>query len=400
MKKFKVKMVVPLVLLAAMPMLNACKGGEKKAMSAPGPTEVEVVTLAPQTVSLSTELPGRTAAYRIAEVRPQVSGIILKRLFTEGSEVKSGQLLYQIDPAPYKAALDSAKATLAKAEAMENSTRLKAERYRKLVDGKAVSVQDQIETEATWKQALAEVAAAKAAVASTQINLSYTELKAPISGRIGKSTVTEGALVTAQQPTALATIQQLDPIYVDVSQPSVELQRLKNEVAGGQLQVDAQGKAKVTVLLEDGSAYKEPGHLEFTDVTVNESTGTVTLRAIIANPAQDLLPGMFVRARLDKGQRTNAILVPQVGLSRDIKGGSTVMLVNKESAAELRQVKTSQVIGDAVLVDAGLQAGDRVIVAGLQKIRPGAPVKVVDHPEAAADGKAETATSTKQKKAE
>ncbi len=379
MKTSRKNICVFLPFFAAALLLGGCKGGAKQAGPPPGgPVEVEVVTLVPQTISLNTELPGRTAAYRVAEVRPQVSGIILKRQFEEGSEVKAGQVLYQIDPALYRAAHDSAKAAQARAEAMENSTRLKAERYRKLVDGKAVSVQDQVETEAAWKQAQAEVAAAKAAVESTRINLAYTEVKSPISGRIGKSSVTEGALVTAQQATALATVQQLDPMYVDVSQPSGELQRLKNEAASGQLVMDQTGKARVTVLLEDGSAYREPGMLEFADVTVNESTGTVTLRALVANPRQELLPGMFVRALLDKGQRKDAILVPQAGVSRDLKGGAQVMLVNGESMVELRKIVTSQVIDGKALVEKGLAPGDRVIVAGLQKVRPGAPVKIAD----------------------
>ncbi len=379
MKTSRKNIYVFLPIFAAALVIGGCKGGAKQAGPPPGgPVEVEVVTLAPQTISLNTELPGRTAAFRIAEVRPQVSGIILKRQFEEGSEVKAGQVLYQIDPALYRAAHDSAKAAQARAEAMENSTRLKAERYRKLVDGKAVSVQDQVETEAAWKQAQAEVAAAKAAVESTRINLAYTEVKSPISGRIGKSSVTEGALVTAQQAMALATVQQLDPMYIDVSQPSVELQRLKNEAASGQLMMDQAGKAKVTVLLEDGSAYREPGMLEFADVTVNETTGTVTLRALVANPRQELLPGMFVRARLDKGQRKDAILVPQAGVSRDLKGGAQVMVVNGESMVELRKIVTSQVIDGKALIESGLAAGDRVIVAGLQKVRPGAPVKIAD----------------------
>ena len=398
MRDVRLKVLIPLALLTVMPMLAACKNNETKTTAQPPPVEVETVTLKPQTVSLSMELPGRTAAYRIAEVRPQVSGIILKRQFTEGSEVKAGQMLYQIDPAPYKATLDSAKAAQAKAEAMENSSRLKAERYRKLVDNKAVSIQDQVETEAAWKQAVAEVASAKAAVESSRINLAYTEVKAPISGRIGKSTVTEGALVTAQQTNALATIQQLDPMYIDVSQSSIELQQLKKEITSGHLQVDNEGKARVSVLLEDGSTYKEPGTLEFADVTVNETTGTVTLRAVAANPRQDLLPGMFVRARLEKGQRKEALLVPQVGVSRDTKGGATVMLVKSDSTVELRRIETSQVIGEALLVESGLQAGDQVIVAGLQKIRPGAPVKVAASGQA--PGKPEAAGTAKPAKTE
>lgn len=389
MRKSRKNLCVVVSCCTALLLIGGCKGGAKQAgPPAGGPVEVEVVTLAPQTIHLNMELPGRTAAFRIAEVRPQVSGIILKRQFEEGSEVKAGQVLYRIDPAPYQAAYDSAKAALARAEAAENSARLKAERYRKLVDGKAVSAQDQVETEAAWKQALAEVAAAKANVESTRINLAYTEVKAPISGRIGKSSVTEGALVTAQQALALATVQQLDPIYIDVSQPSVELQRLKKQAASGELVMDTEGKARVTVLLEDGSLYDQPGTLEFADVTVNETTGTVTLRALVANPKNDLLPGMFVRARLDKGQRKDALIVPQAAVVRDAKGGASVMVVNAQSNVEPRKITTTQVIDGKALVDGGLNAGDRVIVAGLQKVRPGAPVKVADPTAAKADNQA------------
>ena len=393
-QKTTVSVLLPFLLASL--RLAGGRGGDKQAgPPAGGPAEVEVVTLAAQSVALSIEQPGRTAAYRIAEVRPQVSGIILKRHFEEGSEVKAGQLLYKIDPAVYQAAYDSARAALARAEASENSARLKAERYRKLVDRKAVSDQDQVETEAAWKQAVAEVAAARAAVDSARINLAYTDVKAPISGRIGKSEVTEGALVTAQQAGALATIQQLDPMYIDVSQSSVELLRLKKEVASGQLQVDADGKARVSVLLEDGSAYSHPGQLEFADVTVTASTGTVTLRVLAANPDNVLLPGMFVRARLERGQRPDAILAPQVAVTRDIKGIAQALVVNKESVVELRRLVTGQVIDDMVVIESGLQAGDRVIVAGLQKVRPGASVKAVEAKPAAPAERSQAATPNK-----
>jgi membrane fusion protein (multidrug efflux system) len=375
-QKTTVSVLLPFLLAGL--LLAGCRGGDKQAgPPAGGPPEVEVVTLAPESVALSEELPGRTTAYRIAEVRPQVSGIILKRHFEEGSEVKAGQLLYKIDPAVYQAAYDSARAALARAEASENSARLKAERYRKLVDRKAVSDQDQVETEAAWKQAQAEIAAA------------------PISGRIGKSQVTEGALVTAQQATALATIQQLDPMYIDVSQSSVELLRLKKEVASGQLQVDAEGKARVSVLLEDGSAYAHPGELEFADVTVTVSTGTVTLRVLAPNPDNELLPGMFVRARLERGQRPDAILAPQVAITRDIKGIAQALVVNKESVVELRRLVTGQMIGESMVIESGLQAGDRVIVAGLQKVRPGVPVKAVEARPAAPAESGQAATPNK-----
>ena len=337
--------------------------------------EVDISTIKQQLVNLAVELPGRTAAYRIAEVRPQVGGIIKKRLFTEGSEVKAGQLLYQIDPDTYQARFDSAKAALAKADALEHSARLKAERYRTLVQTKAVSDQDQVEMEANWKQAVADVAAAKAAVDSARINLDYTKLTAPISGRIGRSTVTEGALVTAEQATALATIQQLDPLYVDLNQSSTEMLNLKKELSSEQTQHLEKSQSRVKVLFEDGAEYSQPGTLEFSDVTVNQTTGTVILRAIVANPDQRLLPGMFVRARIDKGQRPNAILVPAVSISRNSKGQPMVMLVNKESVVEARIIQTGQNIGDQVLVTEGLSEGEQVIVAGLQKIKPGVSVK-------------------------
>ena len=361
-------------LLIAVVLLSACRQENPKTI-APGPMEVGILTIKQQPVNLAVELPGRTAAYRIAEVRPQVGGIIKKRLFTEGSEVKAGQLLYQIDPDTYQARFDSAKAALAKADALEHSARLKAERYRTLVQTKAVSDQDQVEMEANWKQAVADVAAAKAAVDSARINLDYTKLTAPISGRIGRSTVTEGALVTAEQATALATIQQLDPLYVDLNQSSTEMLNLKKELSSEQTQHLEKSQSRVKVLFEDGAEYSQPGTLEFSDVTVNQTTGTVILRAIVANPDQRLLPGMFVRARIDKGQRPNAILVPAISISRNSKGQPMVMLVNKESVVEARIVQTGQNIGDQVLVTEGLSEGEQVIVAGLQKIKPGVSVK-------------------------
>ena len=361
-------------LLIAAALLSACRQENPKTI-APGPMEVGILTIKQKPVNLAVELPGRTAAYRIAEVRPQVGGIIKKRLFTEGSEVKAGQLLYQIDPDTYQARFDSAKAALAKADALEHSARLKAERYRTLVQTKAVSDQDQVEMEANWKQAVADVAAAKAAVDSARINLDYTKLTAPISGRIGRSTVTEGALVTAEQATALATIQQLDPLYVDLNQSSTEMLNLKKELSSEQTQHLEKSQSRVKVLFEDGAEYSQPGTLEFSDVTVNQTTGTVILRAIVANPDQRLLPGMFVRARIDKGQRPNAILVPAVSISRNSKGQPMVMLVNKESVVEARIIQTGQNIGDQVLVTEGLSEGEQVIVAGLQKIKPGVSVK-------------------------
>jgi len=363
------------LLLLAVTLLSACKQ-EGTNTIVPAPVEVRVIIVKPQPVNRVVELPGRTAAYRIAEVRPQVGGIIKKRLFTEGSEVKAGQLLYQIDPDTYQARFDSAKAALARAEALEHSARLKSQRYRTLVQTKAVSEQDQVEMEATWKQAVADVAAAKAALDSARINLEYTRVNAPISGRIGKSTVTEGALVTAEQPAPLSTIQQLDPIYVDLNQSSTDLLNLKKELSAGQGRTNETAQP-VKVLFEDGSEYSQNGVLEFSDVTVNQTTGTVILRALVGNGAHELLPGMFVRARIDKGQLDNAILVPAASVSRNSKGQATVMIVNSQSIVEARLIEIAQNMGQQILVSAGLGEGEQVIVSGLQKIRPGAPVKTV-----------------------
>jgi len=378
MKKNIRTTIVFLPFLVTGLLAGGCKDSAQQAVPVGAPVEVNVVTLKPQPVNLAVELPGRTAAFRVAEVRPQVGGIIQKRLFTEGSEVKAGQLLYQIDPDSYQAGFDSAKAALAKAEAQEHAARLKAERYQVLVRTKAVSEQEQIEMDAAWKQAVADVAAARAALATARINLEYTRVTAPITGRIGKSSVTEGALVTAQQSAALATIQQLDPLYVDVSQSSDELLRLKKEVAAGVAAGGEKPKSEVTVLLEGGGEYSRTGSLEFSDVTVNQTTGTVTLRAIVGNPDQELLPGMFVRARIAKGVKPEAILVPAASVNRNSKGQATVMVVNKQSVVETRIVQAGQNISDQVLINEGLVSGEQVVVAGLQKIRPGVPVKAVE----------------------
>jgi membrane fusion protein (multidrug efflux system) len=377
MEKTKICLTLFSLTLAAVVLLTGCRGQEQMARTAPGPVEVDVHIVTTEPVNLSVELTGRTAAYRIAEVRPQVSGIVQKRLFTEGSEVEAGQLLYQIDPATYQASLDSAKAALARAEAVEHSARLKAERYRTLVRTKAVSEQDQIEMEASWKQAIADVAAAKAALDSARILLDYTEITAPITGRIGKSMISEGALVTAQQANPLAVIQQLDPLYVDVSQSSTEVLRLRREIAAGQPEGGDNPRSEVTVLLDDGSTYDQTGVLEFSDVTVNQSTGTVTLRTIVANPRQELLPGMFVRARIAKGSLPDAILIPAAAISRNNKGEAMVMLADEQSVVVTRMIEVGQSFVERTLITSGLNAGDRVIVAGLQKIRPGVPVTAV-----------------------
>lgn len=342
-----------------------------------GPPEVGVVEVKPQRVAITTELSGRTSAFMVAEVRPQVGGIIQKRVFTEGSDVKAGQVLYQIDPAAYQAVFASARAAEARSEANLIPARLKEERYRDLVKIKAVSQQDFDDAHAALKQAEADVAATKAAVETARINLAYTKVTAPISGRIGRSTITDGALVTASQPVALATIQQLGSVYVDVTQSSAELLKLKQNLASGLIKNSGAAQARVKLLLEDGSAYPLPGVLKFSEVTVDPSTGSVTLRAVFPNPKQTLLPGMFVRAILEEGVSENAILVPQRGVTRNPKGEAMVMVVGAEEKAEPRLIKVVRTIGDSWLVNDGLKAGDRIILEGLQKARPGTPVKAV-----------------------
>lgn len=365
-----------------------------------GPPEVGVITVQPQRVAITSELPGRTSAFMIAEVRPQVGGIIQKRLFTEGSDVKAGEVLYQIDPAPFKAALSSAKAALAKAEANVVPIRLREERYRELVKINAVSRQDLDDTSASLKLAEADIQSSKAALETARINLAYTSVTAPVSGRIGRSTVTNGALVTANQPVALATIQQLSTMYVDVTQSSTEMLKLKQNLASGQLKGGAD-QAKVKLLLEDGSSYPLPGILKFSEVTVEQSTGSITLRAIFPNPKQTLLPGMFVRAILEEGVNEQALLVPQRGVTRNPKGEATVMLVGAGEKVEPRTIKVTRTIGGNWLVDDGIKAGDRVILEGLQKARPGTPVKAVPFgstPAAGTAGAPQPAAAAAEKK--
>ncbi len=364
-------------ILAAGLLLSGC-GKKTSAVATPqGPPEVGVVTIQPQRVALTTELPGRTSPYMIAEVRPQVNGIIQKRVFTEGSDVKAGAVLYQIDPATYQAAYASAKAAQARAEANLISVRLKAERYRDLVGIKAVSQQDNDDAQAALKQAEADVAATKAAVDTARINLAYTKVTAPISGWIGRSTVTDGALVTANQAAPLSTIQQISSMYVDVTQSSAELLRLKQNLASGLLKKGGAGQARVKLVLEDGTPYPVPGTLKFSEVTVDQSTGSITLRATFPNPKHTLLPGMFVRAILEEGISEHAILVPQRGVTRNPAGDATVMVVGAEDKVEPRVIKVARTVGDNWLVSDGLKAGDRVILEGIQKARPGTPVKAV-----------------------
>lgn len=366
-----------LLILTGLLLAAVVAGCGKKAAPPPqaGPPEVGIVVVKQEKVSLTTELPGRTAPQFVAEVRPQVGGIIQKRLFTEGADVKAGQVLYQIDPASYQAAYASAKASQSRVEATLVSLRLTEGRYRDLVKIKAVSQQDYDNASAALQQAEAELAIAKAAVETARINLAYTKISAPISGRIGRSTVTDGALVTANQTTALATIQQLDSMYVDVTQSTADLLRLKQTLANGVLKKSS--SAQVKLLLEDGSPYPLPGTLKFSEVTVDQSTGSVTLRAVFPNPKQSLLPGMFVRAVLEEGINDNAILVPQRGVTRTPKGDAMVMTVSAEEKAEPRPIKVVRTVGDSWLVSEGLKTGDRVILEGLQKARPGTPVRAV-----------------------
>jgi membrane fusion protein (multidrug efflux system) len=342
-----------------------------------GPVEVGVVTVRAGRVVLTTELPGRTAAYLVAEVRPQVNGLIQERTFVEGSTVRKGALLYQIDPAPYQAAYEQARAALAVAEAALPPVKLRAERLKELVAIRAVGQQDYDEASAALLKTEAGVASAKAAVESARINLAYTPLRAPISGRTGKSTVTPGALVTAYQPTPLVTIQQLDPIYVDVTQSSSELLRLRRNLESGTLTRSGPVEGKVKLLLEDGTPYAREGTLQFRDVTVDPATGSVVLRMVFPNPDAMLLPGMFVRAVVEEGVLERAILAPQQGVTRDAKGNASVLIVDGSGQVAVRPIATDRAIGDSWLVTSGLADGDQVIVQGLQRIKPGAAVKAV-----------------------
>jgi membrane fusion protein (multidrug efflux system) len=334
------------------------------------------MTVQTESVPVATELPGRTSPYQIAELRPQVTGIVKQRLFKEGSEVKAGQVLYRIDPATYQAAYDSARASLARAEANLDAARLKAERYAELVKIEAVSKQANDEAAAALKQVQADVGVAKAALDNAKIDLGFTRVTSPIAGRIGRSAVTPGALVTANQAAALATVQQLDPIYVDLTQSSADLLRMRRDLASGKLLRAGGGDAvPVQLVLEDGSLYGAEGRLAFSEVTVDQATGSVTLRAVFPNPKGELLPGMYVRARLTQGVNRDAVLVPHAAVSRTPRGEAQAMVVNAENKVEPRTVKAEQSIGDKWVVTEGLAAGDRVIVEGLQKVKPGAPVK-------------------------
>jgi membrane fusion protein, multidrug efflux system len=384
-------MTRPLVALMATALLLAACDAKQPPAAQPTP-EVGVVTLKTESVVLKTELAGRTAAASVAEVRPQVGGIIKARRFEEGSLVKAGQVLYDIDPASYRAARDEAAAALANAEATVASSKLKNERYAQLVKIEGVSQQDADDAHATYLQAVADVAQKKAALETARINLDYTQVRAPISGRIGTSTVTPGALVTASQTTALATIRALDPMYVDLTQSSAAMLRLRAQLGQGKLKA---GGTDAHLVLEDGSTYARTGRLKFAEVAVDEATGSVTLRAEFPNPDGVLLPGMYVRAQLDEAVDSAAILAPQQGIARDPKGNATAMVVDAAGKVVQRTVVTERALGTAWRVTDGLVAGDRLIVEGLNKVRVGQHVTVVDvQPSAAAQRAPALATRT------
>lgn len=343
----------------------------------PGPVEVEVVDATTAPVAFTRELPGRTAARRIAQVRARVSGIILKRHFTEGADVKEGELLYEIDPAPYALNLARARAELQRAESNLAAVRLQADRFKPLVATNAISKQQYDDAVASAGVGEAAVAAAKAAVMAAELDLGYARVTAPISGRIGLAEVTEGAYVQAGQATLLATVQQIDPIYVNLVQPSTEIERMRREFDSGRMRKDGDGLPEVTLLMEDGAEYPVRGQLEFADITVDRATGSVTLRALFPNPDKRILPGSFVRARFEEGVNPAALLVPQQAVSRNYRGDPTVYVVAADGTAELRLLKVSRAYKDNWVVDSGLTAGEKVIVSNLQRIRPGAPVKPV-----------------------
>ncbi|MBK8507619.1 MAG: efflux RND transporter periplasmic adaptor subunit [Candidatus Competibacteraceae bacterium] len=349
---------------------------QQAAQPKPPPPAVTVVTLKPETVTLTRELPGRTTPFLVAEVRPQVSGIVERLLFSEGKMVKAGQPLYQLDDATYRADLNSAKASLTRAQARIEAARLTAKRSAELVKINAVSRQEDEDATAALRQAEADVKVAQAAVDSAEVVFKRARITAPIQGRIGKSSVTQGALVTANQTAPLATIQQLDPIYVDLTQSSAEILQIRKEVAAGNLASTADVSA--AILLEDGTEYPRRGRLAFSEVTVDPSTGSTAIRMIVPNPKDLLLPGMYVRAVVSTGQRHNALLAPQQGITRDPKGNASALVVNAEGKVEARKVKVSRAVGDKWLVEDGLAAGDRVIVEGVMKVKPDMPVQATE----------------------
>jgi membrane fusion protein (multidrug efflux system) len=386
------KLRAGLAILAATVALTLAGCGKDQAGGPQRPpAEVGFITVQPQPLVLQSELAGRTTPYLVSDVRPQVSGIVKFRRFEEGSRVKAGQVLYEIDPAPYEASAAEAKAALANSKASVEATRLKAQRYGELLAIEGVSQQEADDAQMAYQQALASVAQTQAALASAQINLDYTKVRAPISGRIGKSSVTPGALVTANQETSLATIRTLDPIYVDMTQSSAELLKLRRLIGESGMK---SGQAKVRLRLEDGSQYNQPGSMKFSEVAVDESTGSVTLRAEFPNPDGVLLPGMYVRAVLDQAVSTTAILAPQQGVTRDAKGNATALVLTGDNKVEQRTLVTERAIGDRWLVSNGLSEGDRLIVEGTSKVRVGDSVNPVDVSSGTKAASAEAAAPT------
>ena len=374
---------VAMVSSAALALGLAGCGAKTAPPPAPAP-EVAVMTVHKASVPMTMELPGRTSPVGVAQVRARVDGIVLARPFKEGADVSAAQQLFLIDPAPYRAALASAEAMLARAEAALVAANALAERYKVLLAGNGVAQQDYDNAVAAQGVAAADVATGKAAVQTARINLGYTNVVSPIKGRIGPSAVTQGAYVQASAATLMATVQQLDPIYVDLNQSSVQGLQLRRDIASGKLKLNGPGQAKVTLLLEDGTQYSLPGSLQFTDITVDPATGSVTLRAVFANPAAVLLPGMFVRAQIQEGRNDNAFLVPQVGVTHDPAGHATALVIGNDNKVALRPVQATRTVGSQWVVDGGLAEGDRVIVAGVQKVQPGAVVQATEVPSAVA----------------
>ncbi|AXB78465.1 efflux RND transporter periplasmic adaptor subunit [Novosphingobium sp. P6W] len=384
------KKITPALVL----LLSACGGGGEQAAPA-GPPEVGVVTVREEAVVISTELPGRTSAYETSDVRPQVSGLILQRLFTEGDQVSAGQALYRIDPAPYEAQVASARAALGRARAAIASTAALSRRYNELVKINAISRQDAENAVVGAQQAQADVAAQQAALRTAQIDLGRTTVRAPISGRIGRSTFTTGALVSASQADALTTIQKIDPIFVDIQQSSADVLRLRQQLLSGEISREG-GAARVRLKLEDGSAYPQEGVLKFTDVSVDPTTGSQVVRAQFPNNGGLLLPGMYVRAELVEGTRSNGILIPQAAVTRDERGSPTVLVVGAQGKVEGRKITAPRTVGTNWLVTGGLKAGEKVIVEGAQNARPGAAVKAVPAQQAKPGGNAPAGQQPKQ----
>lgn len=349
---------------------------EQAAPAAPPAPEVAVMTMQPKEVRLTSELPGRTTVFQVAEIRPQVGGIIQKRAFSEGSEVKAGQLLYQIDPSTYEVAVARTTAAVAKAKAELEPARLKANRYKELIRSKAVSQQDHDEAQAALALGQANVASAQAELEAARIDLQRTKVVAPIDGRIGRSTITPGALVTANQAQAMATVQQLDPIYVDLTQSNVELLRLRRAMQTGRMQSAGTAGTTVRLILEDGTEYPLPGTLQLAEANVDQDTGTVTLRAVFPNPDRELLPGMYVRARIEEGVLAQTLLIPQQAVTRNAQGQAQTLVVGAGDTLELRPLELDRAVGGDWIVRQGLAAGDRVVLDNLQKVRPGMSVRI------------------------